>query len=548
MPIPLVRLSVFSSLSLYFLLLIGTPSLAQTGVWMKYEKTFESSKRYTNPLYDLQAFEVEFLAPSGRTKTISGFWDGGSSWKVRFAPDEVGTWLFRSRCSDTLNTGLHNVVGQFDCTDRKSPLAIYSKGSIIHPKGAYYLTHADGSPFFFAACTAWNGALKSTEAEWDTYLQDRVKNQYTVIQFAATQWRGCATNSEGQVAFEGSGRIQLNPAFFQHLDKKIDAINQRGLVAAPVLLWALPVAEGRELSPGYYLPDNEAILLANYMVARYGGNQVIWILGGDGKYVQEYEQRWKTIGRAVFGREHPGTVALHPQGRSWIGKEYAHENWLDIIGYQTGHNSSPSTIRWTTTGPVTTEWGSLPPKVVINMEPVYERISPNLIDKDVRNASYWSLFSTPVAGITYGAGGIWPWLRTGESILNHGKSDGLPTWDECLKLPGSRQIGLLSHFMRQHNWWQLKPAPGLLADQPGQTAPDQYISVVQSDDRQTIMVYVPVATRVLLYNPLRQEYTGQWYDPTTDRTSAAVLENESGTLRIKSAASGDKILILTLKP
>src|SRR5690606_8383323 len=118
----------------------------------------------------------------------------------------------------------------------------------------------------------------------------------------------------GQVAFEGSGLISINPEFFQHLDKKIDQVNDAGLVAAPVLLWALQVAQGRELSPGYYLPDHEAILLAKYMVARYGAHHVVWILGGDGRYTDQYEHRWKNIGRGVFGGEHPGLVALHPGG------------------------------------------------------------------------------------------------------------------------------------------------------------------------------------------------------------------------------------------
>jgi hypothetical protein len=530
-----------------FLLVVRFTGFAQTGLWMCYEKGFESAKTYTNPIYDVAKFDIQFVSPSGRKKTVNGFWDGGTSWKVRFAPDEVGNWTYRSRCSDTANTGLHNVAGQFECVDRKSKLAIYSKGTIIHPKGTYHLTHSDGTPFFFAACTAWNGTLKSTDAEWSAYLQDRAENQYSVIQFAATQWRGCDKNSEGQVAFEGSGHISINPNYFQHLDKKIDAINQHGLVAAPVLLWALPVAEGRELSPGYYLPDNEAILLANYMVARYGGNQVIWILGGDGKYVQEYEQRWKNIGRAVFGKEHPGVVSLHPQGRSWIGKEYAQEDWLDIVGYQTGHNSSESTIRWITDGPVAREWQKLPPKVLINMEPVYERISPNLKDKDVRQASYWSLFSTPVSGITYGAGGIWPWLRSGESVLNHGKSDGLPTWDESLKLAGNKQIGYLSSFMSRHNWWQLKPAPELLAEQPGQTRPDRYVSVVQSDDQRSIMAYVPDQASVSILNPFQRDYVGQWYDPATNQTTTATIEKKAGRIVAKPAGTGDKVLVLRAK-
>lgn len=524
---------------------INFPSMAQTGLWMKYEKTFESTKTYENPLYNLARFKVQFQSPSGRLKTVNGFWDGQKTWRVRFMPDEIGQWSFVSFCSDTLNSGLHAIKGTFECVSHQNQHDIYTKGNIVHPKGSYYLTHADGSPFFYTACTAWNGTLKSTPQEWETYLKDRAKNHYNVIQFTTTQWRGGDKNSEGNIAFEGSGRITINPTFFQHLDKKIDEINRYGLVAAPVLLWALPVSTGRELSPGYYLPEAEAILLANYMVARYGGNQVIWILGGDGKYIGEYEQRWKTIGRGVFGAEHPGVVALHSQGQSWIGKEYASEDWLDIIGYQTGHNSSDNTIRWITKGPVATDWSTLPPKVFINLEPCYEDIQPSVQSKQVRNASYWSVFSTPVAGIAYGANGIWPWIRTGEKILNHAQPASLRSWEESIKFAGSIQIGQLGNFMQKYDWWQLKPAPELVANQPAQAA--GYISVLRSDDHQTVMAYVPTQTTLRLYNPSHLSYQGQWYDPVSDQFLEAQITSKAGILEVSSPQNSDLILILKKK-
>ncbi len=518
------------------------PAFGQTPVWTIFEKEFTSAKSYNNPLYDLQRFAVTFQSPTGKICTVNGFWDGERTWKVRFQPGETGTWAYRSVASDTLNTGLHGIKGTFESTPSNDQRDIYAKGTIVRSEGSYYLSHANGDPFFLAACTAWNGTLKSTEAEWDTYLADRVKNQYNVIQFAATQWRGGDKNSEGHVAFEGSGRIRINPLYFKHLDKKIDAINRHGLVAAPVLLWALPVSTGREFSPGYYLPEPEAVLLANYMVARYGGHHVIWILGGDGNYINEYEQRWKNIGRAVFGKEHPGVVALHSMGRSWIGKEYAQESWLDIIGYQTGHSAHPNTIDWITQGPVTREWTKLPPKAIINLEPCYEDISPAIKGDEVRNASYWSVFATPVAGIAYGANAIWPWIRKGEEILNHHKPAYLRTWDESIRLPGSIQVGKLARFIRQYDWWQLKPAPGLLVQQG--TEPGAHISVVRSDDHHTIMAYVPVRANIKIRNPFGINYKGSWFDPESGQTVKARLISGQGLIEAASPGEGDHVLVL----
>jgi hypothetical protein len=516
----------------------------QVGIWMRFETSFRSDMAYENPLYDVERFVARFTSPTGRVKRINGFWDGGRDWKIRFCPDEKGTWTFETSCSDKQNKGLHGVTGSFRCVAHDSSLDIYTKGQIVRPKGCYYLTRADGTPFFWTACTAWNGALKSTEEEWETYLKHRVAHGYNVIQFVTTQWRGGDADAGGEVAFTGCGRIRINPKFYQRLDGKVDRINAHGLVAAPVLLWTLQWGDGRELSPGYTLPDNEAILLARYMVARYGGHHVVWILGGDGRYVDEYEQRWKNIGRGAFGDEHPGVVAQHPHGRSWIGKAYAEEDWLDVIGYQSSHSNAKGTVEWITKGPPARDWASIPAKPIINLEPNYEEIRFAITAEDVRNASYWSVLATPTAGITYGANGIWPWIREGDEILNHRHPPGVSTWRQSIDFPGSIQIGYLANFMRQLPWWQLKPAPELLAEQPGEDAFNQFISVSRTDDRRIVVVYTPARVTVKLFNPWNWSYGGRWFDPVKNEYMRAAITQHDGMVAAGSPRDGDMVLVL----
>ena len=535
---------------LIFILFLVSMSLniqAQTNEalkWHKFELGFISSVSYENPVQDVRTFEVNFTSPTGAKKTINGFWDGGTAWKVRFMPDETGSWEFETLCSDSKNTGLNGQKGTFQCRSAGSEMNIYRHGPVINPKGTFFLTHSDGTPFFWLACTAWNGALKSTDSEWDQYLQHRVNNNYTAIQLVTTQWRGCDKSSEGLVAFEGSGRISINPEFFRLIDRKIDRVNEYGLVAAPVILWALQSGAGRELSPGYYLPDDQSILLARYIVARYGANHVVWFLGGDGNYTGTYEQRWKTIGRAVFDGKYQGIVAQHPQGRSWIGEIYKDEPWLNIIGYQSSHSNAEGTVNWITKGPMSKMWAYLPPRPLINLEPNYEEIQTFITAKDVRNACYWSIFATPIAGITYGANGIWPWLRKGEKILNHRDAPWTSSWDVSINLPGSIQSGYLAGFITKFTWWNFYPAQELLTEQPGDKVFNEFVSVVKTTDNKTILAYLPVKQTIKIKKPDGHSYSVRWFDPVENEYSNGTGSDNGSILTVSTPVDHDMLLIL----
>ena len=486
--------------------------------WSCFEQGFRSDFLYDNPLQEVRSFRITFVAPSGTKKTIRGFWNGEHDWRVRFMPDEVGEWRWHTVCSDDTNTGLHHRNGRFLCEPNPNPRALYQHGAIVHQSEQPFLRHADGAPFFYAADTAWNGPLKSTETEWNTYLAHRAEHRYTAVQFVTTQWRGSDINSQLQTAYSGHRSIVINPAFFRHLDTKIDQINAHGLLAAPVLLWALPFRRGRHLSPGAVLPRRQAILLAQYLVARYGGHHVLWILGGDGYYLRLYESRWKQIGREVFaepGVDTPGAVALHPMGRSWIGDAYAPEEWLNVVGYQSGHSTDERTVNFITQGPATQRWSQLPARPTINMEPGYEELRPELDGAAVRRASYWSVFATPPAGITYGANGIWPWIRPGERILNHGSLSKQPTrsWQESLALPGSLQFGYLAEFIRQFEWWTLQPDQELLEAQPGRENYLHFVSLLRTSDYRTVLVYFPTLLTIRIQSPANLSYRLRWFDP-----------------------------------
>jgi hypothetical protein len=533
-------------------MMIQAPSDAAAGAapltvpqWGLYEAVLTSARDIGDPLRDVRV-RTAFTGPGGATHEVDAFWDGGRTWRVRFCPAETGRWRYRTRCSDAANAGLHDRCGEFDCLPAGSDHPLLQHGVPRLSADRRHLAHADGTPFFWLGDTAWNGALRSEEADWERYLDDRRAKGFSVIQVVMTPFRAAPADRDGRVAFTGGERIRIDPAFFQRLDHRLTAINRHGLVAAPVLLWAIR----GEQNPGSFLPEDQAILLARYMVARYGAHHVIWILAGDGDYRGEAAERWRRIARTVFGGRHDRLATMHPGGLHWVADEFRGEPWFDIIGYQSGHGDAESHLRWLCEGPPSQEWLREPPRPIINLEPNYEAhlayqsrspITPQM----VRRAAYWSLLVAPTAGVTYGHHGIWWWSEGREIPLDHPHTGEAPPWHEAMAAPGSADMHRLRELFASLDWWRLRPAPELLAEQPGAAAAERFIAAARTEDGAVAVVYVPEDPRVRLRADAISSMQATWFDPRTgERPPAAGAADESGAIAFPTPAPGDWVLLL----
>lgn len=271
--------------------------------------------------------------------------------------------------------------------------------------------------------------------------------EFTAIQFVLTQWRTALTDADGNATYWGRNTVRVNPKFFQRMDKYVDAVNDAGLLAVPVVLWAI---RGDD-NPGYVLPESEKTILAEYMIARYGAHQVLWFLGGDGNYSGDKAETWRRIGRTVFHEDQQRLATMHVRGKSWVGDEFRNEPWLHFISYQSGHGDDEKTFRWLNQGPPAKEWDKKPMRPVINTEPNYEAHNGYTYkrvhnDHSVRRAAYWSLLVSPPAGVSYGGQGIWGWHTKVQAPADHIRTGLGSPWDVAKDLPGSFSMKYLHSF------------------------------------------------------------------------------------------------------
>jgi Domain of unknown function (DUF5060) len=147
-----LRFVVLSILGLELLGLIGSGALAleQVGLYDFFETQVSNPKSYSNP-FDFTVVELQatFTAPSGRTIKFFGFYDGdgkggqaGNIWKLRFMPDEVGTWTYALTWTDGTpgDTGTVRVID----TGLAGPLKIAADNP-------WYFMDSRGKPFHWRA-------------------------------------------------------------------------------------------------------------------------------------------------------------------------------------------------------------------------------------------------------------------------------------------------------------------------------------------------------------------------------------------------------------
>src|SRR5262245_32702863 len=317
------------------------------------ERSYTSGKVYREPFHEVE-LDFLFTDPKGREQRVPAFWAGEQTWRVRYAPDLLGRYTYRSICSDVANKDLDGRSGTLEVVPYAGTNSLYLHGPISIAADRRHFEHADGAPFFWLGDTWWMGLCKRLRwpEDFQVLAADRLKKGFTVIQIVAglypdmPQFDRRGANEAGYPWDKEYARI--NPAYFDMADLRIQYLAGRGLIPCVVACW------------GYFLPILGPAKMKQhwrYLVARWGAYPVIWCLAGEGSMpyylskqkeqdAADQKQGWTEIARYVRSLDpYHRLVTIHPSDASRNNVE--DPAVLDFEMLQTGHsdrNSIPKTV------------------------------------------------------------------------------------------------------------------------------------------------------------------------------------------------------------
>jgi hypothetical protein len=528
--------------------------MAQVHAWERWEASLTSSNAYANPYADVE-LRAEFVGPAGQTISGFGFWDGERTSRILCAFPDVGTWTWRTICTDATNAGLHNQRGSVEVRAYTGTNALYRHGLLKVSENARYLVHRDGTPFLWVGDTPWAAFIAATQPEWESYVQDRKAKKFTVLQLhCGDGFLPRDRDRNGNLPFAGSGTsLQWNPEYWRGVEMKVQYANEQGIVAC-----ACAVRQPAR-SPLFPCEDPAQVrLFARNLAARLMGNFVVYSPVADDLWTSQADECGESLRAAT--RLH--LITAHPRFFLDPAKTFHEKGYIDFAGIQTGagwigdpyngEKGTPFDGRLACQNAI--EWPQMlrrmtPRKPVLNLEAVYDARTLQEADPNYFSPPYpprlarstaWLSFLSGAMGYTYGCFGVWNW---GMPVTWLG-----PMWDfqTAVSQPSARHIAYFAEFLAGIDWWRLEPRHDLIKNQVADWLHKMALSTTPSGD--LAVAYLPDNPNITLdMSSFAGFMTVKWFNPVTNiwQTEPAPVANAGFHTFVKPADWSDAALVLS---
>ncbi|MFG1707032.1 DUF4038 domain-containing protein [Nonomuraea sp. M3C6] len=539
---------------------VGQGPTLHAQTWRAVEFTLHSTVDYADPYRDVDLVAT-FTGPNGQRLTMPGFWDGGTTWRVRFAAPTPGRWQYTTSSTDAANTGLNGHHGTILAARYTGNLAIYRHGFLKTSANNRYFTYADGTPFF------WLGDNQQSNLAGQTRLYEsndprfpsmfkgivdtRVKQGFNVI------WNETFANNGGNANEGGPDWIggtfhTLNPGFWDNIDERIGYIAGKGVVDAI----AMGVGSSLTDASKDLLPEYQR--LARYMVARYAAYPMVWLTAQEFDAPGNCAQCWEQVAQVFADTDpyrQPTTLHNYPIYAGG-GVQPRDESWYGLVALQEGHNRVDGVSDYWLK-----QYQQTPVRPVVEAEANYEGIdvfwdNHAIVQTWQTRESAWKARVGGVAGNDYGAAGVWWACYTPDDPDWNCQNFGSTPWNEGLFLPGAAQMGYLKAFFTALPWSRLAPAPTAITWAATVPTDTQLAFASATPDRSHTVVYYPhrldggAPYRGSLTGLPRGHYVMKWFNPRSGQYTSAgsftvTTAHGSAQLPPQLTAADDWTLLVT---
>ncbi|HEY3838731.1 MAG TPA: DUF5060 domain-containing protein, partial [Bryobacteraceae bacterium] len=224
------------------------------------ETTFELSaadaSAHPKPFHDVQ-LQIEFRSPRARTFAIPAFWDGGSTLRVRFTPNEVGAWTGHV----TSNIAAWNDK-QINVTATESSAPGFVEAANVHHflYTGPYAYNVLPTPHLWMGQVIPNLSVMSRD-QFAQLAATRAKQKFN-------HFRVTLLDDEIAKAFKGPD--DFDAGVFRSVDEKLLAAMKQGITVD------LSLAGPDNLFTTLFPEHAQRRNFVRYVVARYGSLNVTW--------------------------------------------------------------------------------------------------------------------------------------------------------------------------------------------------------------------------------------------------------------------------------
>lgn len=270
-----------------------------------------------NPFVDVRVSAV--FTNGAKSIDVPGFYDGDGVYRVRFMPEQVGTWRYETKSNRWPLTGK---TGSFAVTapakGNHGPVRVFN---------TYHFAYADGTPFKQIGTTIYNW-LDTPEEVQDETLKTLASAPFNKARMLLTQQPESYQKKYAPARWPFAGKpphdwdfTRYNAEYFRHYEKRLGQLRDLGIEADLILFnpygrWGFETMDAAN--------DERYV---RYVIARFAAyRNVWWSMANEYDFLRaKLEPEWDRIFQVVQQADpynhlrsiHNGS-AIYDHNKPWV--------------------------------------------------------------------------------------------------------------------------------------------------------------------------------------------------------------------------------------